>query len=173
MAIEIVIDRLSYNRLIRGFWRQGMNNLLAKFLKNRYDNLRLFITWGNVTSLEIFLSNDIRHGSILSPYLFIVCVDQLDCLLGNAGIGCHIAGGAMNSFCYADDSTLIVLNATALSLLTSICDDFAKENYIKFNTTKIMCVCILSLRSGMKICPIHICPVMLVDMSTALGIHVT
>ena len=94
------------------------------------------------------MSSGIRHGLIFNQYLLFVCVDQLNRLLGNVGIGCHIASGAMNNFSYAYDLALVAPTASALSLLTSICDDCAEENYIKFNATKFICVCILSLRSG-------------------------
>ena len=58
--------------------------------------------------------NGLRQGSILSPYLFNVYVDQLNIILAKSGIGCHVADKAFNNFSYADD--LVVLAPSARGL---------------------------------------------------------
>ena len=99
------------------------------------------------------MSNGIRQGSILSRYLFNVYVDELNHLLSNAGIGCHNAGKTMNNFSYADDLALIAPTASSLNVLLGICDKFAEDNYIKFNTTKSVCMCVLPQRSAIEKLP--------------------
>jgi len=146
--IKSAFDRVSYSKLFRGLLRRGVNSLLVRFLMNWYVNQRLFIRWGNTTSVEFFMSNSIRQGSILSPYLFNVYVDDLNLLLSNAGVGCRIAGRTMNNFSYADDLALLAPTASSLNVLLSLCDEFADKNYIKFNTTKSVCMCVLPQQSA-------------------------
>ena len=81
--IKSALDRISYNKLFIGLLRRGVNSLLVSFLKNWYINRRLFIRWGNATSLEFFRSNGIRQGSILTPYLFNTYVNEQNLLLSN------------------------------------------------------------------------------------------
>ena len=45
---------------------------------------------GSTTSDLFNVSNSVRQGGILSPYLFTVYVDDLSKMLNSAGIGCHI-----------------------------------------------------------------------------------
>ena len=74
-------------------------------------------------------------------------------LLGKAGVGCHVAGKAMNNYSYADDLALVAPTAHALNILMSICDRFARENYIKFSATKSVCMCVLPRGCGIEKLP--------------------
>ena len=89
------------------------------------------------------MSNGIRQGSILSPYLFNVYVDDLNNKLNSAKVGCYVSDRPVNNFSYADDLALVAPSATALNLLLETCDSFAKDNYIIFSTTKSVCMSIL------------------------------
>ena len=89
------------------------------------------------------MGNGIRQGSILSPYLFNVYVDNLNQRLNDSSVGCHIAGLPMNNFSYADDLVLISPSPIATNDLLQICDKFAEENYIIFSPTKSVCMRIL------------------------------
>ena len=89
------------------------------------------------------MKNDIRQRSVLSPYLFNLYVNDLNTKLISSGVGCHIANKALNNFAYADDLALIAPSAPAMNELLRICDEFAIENYIKFNTSKSVAMLIL------------------------------
>ena len=82
------------------------------------------------------MSNGIRQGSILSPYLFNIYVDELNLLLTNSKVGCHVGGKSSNNFSYADDLAVIAPTAKALNELLGICESFASQNYIEFSPTK-------------------------------------
>ena len=99
-----------------------------------------------------YIKNGIRQGSILSPFLFNVYVDNLNHDLNNCRVGCHVGDIPMNNFSYADDLALIAPSAAALNDLLKICDKFASEHYIIFSNTKSVCMRILPNRVKLK-CP--------------------
>ena len=74
-----------------------------------------------------------RQGSILSPHLFNIYVEELNLLLSNSKIGRHITGKPQSSFSYADDLGILAPSTRALNELLAISGDFAKKNLIEFS----------------------------------------
>lgn len=99
------------------------------------------------------MSNGLRQGSLLSPYLFNVYVDELNYRLSESRLGCHLAGVAANNFSYADDLAIVCPSASALNSLLRICDDFADEHYIVYSTAKSVCMCVLPSRFHLDYLP--------------------
>ena len=56
----------------------------------------------------------IRQGSLMSPYLFNVYVDDLNDCLSAAKVVCHIVNQEVNKF-YAGDMALIAPSAMAIN----------------------------------------------------------
>ena len=99
------------------------------------------------------MKNGIRQGSILSPHLFSVYVDDLNHILNRSRVGCHIANTPMNNFSYADDLVIVSPLASALNELLKHCDNFAKDHYVIFSTTKSVCMRILPKNLKLNNCP--------------------
>ena len=76
--------------------------------------------------------NGIRQGSIVSPHLFNVYVDEMNERLNRSKVGCFISNTPMNNFSYADDLALVAPSAASLNELLKICGCFAKEHFIIF-----------------------------------------
>ena len=66
------------------------------------------------------VSNGVRQGGILSPYLPIVYIDELSNMLNSAGIGCHIHNYCTNHVFYADDICVIAPSPSGLQGLLNI-----------------------------------------------------
>ena len=81
-----------------------------------------YVGWGSVRSLAFTMSNGIRQGSVLSPHLFSVYVDDLSHMLNGSVLGCHIAGTPANNFSYADDLAIVCPSAVALNDLLGVCE---------------------------------------------------
>lgn len=92
--------------------------------------------WNASLSEAFLMTNGIRQGSVLSPYLFSLYVDELNLLLSESGLGCHVGGRPLNNFSYADDLAILAPCARALNSLLEICDIFARENCIEFSSSK-------------------------------------
>ena len=82
------------------------------------------------------VSNGVRQGGILSPYIFCVYMDDLSNNLNYIQVGCIICTTLINHLMYADD--LVSPSAMGLSLLLSVCSSHGIEHDIKYNSAKTM-----------------------------------
>ena len=108
----------------------GIPLYIVQILRYWYGHQDLCASLGNTRSRIYNMSNGIRQGSILSPHLFNVYVDDLNFKLNEIGVGCHIAGTPTNNLLYADDLVLLAPCASALNELLSVCYEFANDNHI-------------------------------------------
>ena len=61
------------------------------------------IKWGKHFSEPFHVSNGVRQGGVLSPYLFAVYLDDLSNELNNFKAGCYIGEALLNHLMFADD----------------------------------------------------------------------
>ena len=103
------------------------------------QNIR--VKWNYYISNEYAVSNGVKQGGVMSPFLFINLYVQalFECLDGN-GLGCHMGNQFSGCFIYADDITLVAPSADALNAMLKVGELYAGEHDITFNTnnTKLM-----------------------------------
>ena len=128
--IKSAFDRVSFYRLFGKLIKRGINKVLILFLRFLYETQQLYAAWGNSRSLVFYMKNGIRQGSVISPYIFNVYISDLNYMLSNSKVGCHVANKCMNSFSYADDLALVAPSAHSMNELLALCDKFASENHI-------------------------------------------
>jgi hypothetical protein len=58
--------------------------------------------------------NSVKQGTVMSPVLFCVYIDELLTSVWKAGVGCYIGGIFVGAFAYADDIVILAPSATAL-----------------------------------------------------------
>ena len=87
------------------------------------------------------VSNGVKQGGILSPMLFNVYMDQLSIRLNRSGIGGDIGGHLINHLCYADDLCLISLSSAGMQSLLDICNSYAIEHVLTYNSNKLCSLC--------------------------------
>ena len=100
------------------------------------SNQKMMVRWGIVMSESFNVSNGVRQGGILSPYLFNVYMDDLSLKLKKLYPGCRIANNIINHLFYADDLVLICPSHRGLQELLETCEKFALDHDIIFNTKK-------------------------------------
>ena len=92
LDIKSCFDLISYNKLFCILCERGAPKYIVMLLLGWYMGQVLFVKWGNLLSDSFSMSNGIRQGSCLSPKLFSVYVDELNIMLKNSQVGCHVGG---------------------------------------------------------------------------------
>ena len=136
LDIKSCFDLISYNKLFVKLADRGAPKYIIKLLLQWYSGPNIRVRWGNAISEGFGMKNGIRQGSCLSPKLFPIYVDELNTLLTDTRIGCHVAGVCMNNFSYADDMVLASPDAKSLNKLLDTCQNFARDNFITYSIAK-------------------------------------
>ncbi len=107
-------DRVRHDMLFQLLIERGILAGGLRTLLDSYERQRLRTVW-NDCSLEIFeTQNGIKQGSIASPVLFTIYMDQLLNILENSGLRGHIGAYFYGAFGYADDLTLFIPTVNGL-----------------------------------------------------------
>ena len=98
------------------------------------------VRWGDSLSESFNVSNGVRQlqGSVLSPLLFAVYLDELLVELSVSSVGCYWGSLFAGAFAYADDIVLLAPCASALRIMLSIC---AISRGLRFNANKTQLIC--------------------------------
>ena len=94
------------------------------------------VKWGTNYSSPISVTNGVRQGGVLRPYLFVVYLDELSTQLGSARVGCTVGNMVVNHLKFADDICVFRPVLVGLQCLLNICGDYAAEHEIIFNCNK-------------------------------------
>jgi len=133
-------DRVNHWTLFKKLVDKNVPLIIVRFLMYWYREQQVIIKWGNCLSEPFRVSNGVRQGSILSPKLFAIYVDQLSELLIVKKVGCHIDNVCFNHLFYADDLCLLAPSAIALQKLINVCYDYGIANDILYNPLKSECI---------------------------------
>ena len=129
-------DRVNHTKLFKKLSEKGVPDYLLRILIYWYANQTMCIRWGSKTSEKFHVSNGVRQGSILSPHLFKVYVDDLSTILNKLQTGCSVTNIIINHLMYADDIVLLSPSTGGLITLIEACQQFGLDNDIKFNSLK-------------------------------------
>ena len=129
-------DRVCHNKLFEKLTIRGVPSYILRILKYWYASQTFFVRWGNTVSESFTVSNGVRQGGILSPYLFNIYMDNLSDNLNKVKIGCYSGEKLINHLMYADDLVVMAPSSAGLSRLLEKCEDYGTEHCIKFNPIK-------------------------------------
>ena len=95
------------------------------------------------------LTNGTRQGSVLSPALWCVYIDDLLKELRSLKLGCYVGGVWMGACAYADDLLCLAPNRTVLQRMVTVCEEYGRSHNMVFSTdpvpakskTKCMLIC--------------------------------
>ena len=82
------------------------------------------------------MSNGVRQGGVLSPYLFAVYLDDLSIELNNIKAGCYIGEVLLNHLMFADDVCVLCTSVRWLQRILDVFLAYAESHGIIFNCNK-------------------------------------
>ena len=129
-------DRVNHSILFGKLSNRGIPQYVIRILSYWYENQQMCVRWGGTCSTFFGVTNGVRQGSILSPYLFNIYVDDLSVALNACRVGCCVGKVIINHLMYADDLVILAPSVAGLSKLLSICEIFGESNDIIFNKKK-------------------------------------
>ena len=133
-------DRTNFYNLFHGLIDRSVPVILVRAFMAWYCSQEFVVRWGNCFSTTFTTSNGVRQGGIFSPLFFNVYMNKLSSTLNDAKVGCVMNGVYINDLMYADDLVLIAPSVRALQVLLRYCDNFAKDNDVKYNAKKTVCM---------------------------------
>ena len=135
-------DRVNYWLLFKKLLKRGVHHFVVKLSAYWYSHQCFQVLWDSCLSKSFNVSNGVRQGGVLSPYLFNVYTNDLSIELNTSGVGCLYNDVLINHLFYADDAALLAPSAGALQKLINICECYAEKCDILFNVKKTVVMCI-------------------------------
>ena len=143
----IYICSLDAQKCFDSIWHDGLFYKLAGkipdlhwvFLYKWYISSKAHARWAGELSCLFNITKGMRQGSILSPRLFNVFINDLLSSLKLNTNGVRIHDFKLSVIAYADDINLFSTTTTGLQKLMNICESYATKWRMKFNPTKTKC----------------------------------
>ena len=105
----------------------------------KYQNI--CIRWNDKISTPFGAKNGIRQGSVLSPFMFGLYMNDLSYILNASQVGCLVGEQLVNHLMYADDIVLFCPSHFDLQKLINLCGQYGMKHDIIFNVNKTKCMC--------------------------------
>ena len=118
-------DHVNHSVLFEKLVRRGVPGYIVRILIFWYSNQQMCVKWGKMFSRCFNVTNGVRQGGILSPYLFSMYVDDLREQLNECKTGCKF-----------NDLVILAHSAVGLSMLLKACEKFGVDHDVKFNAKK-------------------------------------
>ena len=151
-------DRVNHQVLFEKLQKRGVPGYLVRILAFWYTNQKMAIRWGSIISDCFHVSNGVRQGGILSPFLFNLYMDDLSTKLKELYAGCKIANMVINHLFYADDLVLLCPSQRGLQELLETCERYSAEHDIIFNTKeRVILIRRSKMLKGADIQPFALC----------------
>jgi len=109
----------------------------VRLLKHWYKEQMMQIKWGKHFPEPFHVSNGVRQGGVLSPYLFAVYLEDLSNELNNIEAGCYIGEVLLSHLIFADD---ICVFCPSVQRILDMCQAYADSHGIIFNCNKTVCM---------------------------------
>ena len=114
-------DKCRFDKLFSKLIEKGLPPIVIRVLVFIYEEQTGWVKIGGLWSEEFGISNGTRLGSVLSPSLFSVYLDDLLVQLRKLSLGCHIGGYWLGVLVFADDLILLALCRNVPQKMLNLC----------------------------------------------------
>ena len=125
LDLKKAFDRVNLSLLFKKICYRGAPAYLNRALLGLYTQQQLCVLWNDATSDSFYANYGVKQGSVLSPILFCVYIDDLLQQLIDLDLGCRIGSVFCAVFAYADDIILFSPSITALQIMLTVCQSYA------------------------------------------------
>ena len=129
-------DKVHYTKMVNLLLGNGICPVIARIIAYLHINQKMRIRWDSTHSAYFNVSNGVKQGGILSPFLFSIYIDQLLLKLKGSGFGCYIGTTFSGAFAYADDIIILCPSKFSLNAQLQLTVEFSDEFMITFNPSK-------------------------------------
>lgn len=137
LDIKAAYDSVDRSLLWDKCRRKGFKEDLIKLLVALFDNNHAVVAVNGSRSEPFFLQSGVLQGSILSPCLYSLFIDDIINKMSEVeGTDATINGRRVDGLLYADDIVLIGHSVERVQSLLEKCQEYALENRFKFNVQK-------------------------------------
>ena len=130
-------DKCRFDKLFQKLISKGLPAVVVRVLIFVYQEQEGWVKLGGKKSSAFRLTNGTRQGSVLSPILFSVYLDDLLGELRNLQLGCHIGGCWFGASGYADDLILLAPNRQVLQQMVTVCEKYGENHNLVFSTDPV------------------------------------
>ena len=116
--------------------KMGWDGDLIRLLKSLFDHVKVMVRVGGHQSREIDMGVGLLQGSILSPILFNVYINDLPKTLRERHSGLNVSGTKINGLLYADDIVLVTSSAQQLQNMLGTCERHSRDHKYEFAPEK-------------------------------------
>jgi hypothetical protein len=122
LDISKAFDKVNHSVLMLKLMQRKLPRVLIQLFYYWYSISSNVVRWGRALSASYALASGVRQGSVISPVLFSIYMDDmLNTLNSN---GCSFHGITISAIMYADDLCLISPSVYGLqALLNECCDE--------------------------------------------------
>ena len=107
-----------------------------KLLRTMFDRAEVAVRVNGKVSRYVKMGRGLLQGSLLSPLLFNIFIDDLPRILRSKNKGVNIGENKINSLIYADDIVLISKNQQSLQKSLDACERHSRRNGYAFAPEK-------------------------------------
>ena len=129
-------DKVRHDILFKKLMVRNVPMHFVRLLCYWYKTQTMKVKWGKTFSDSFSVSNGVRQGGILSPYLFSIYLDDLSQKLNTVRAGCYIGNVCLNHIMFADDICVFSPSLLGVQDLLNVCHMYAMSHHIDFNHRK-------------------------------------
>ena len=138
LDVSKAFDSCNWNLLFEKLVsKESIPTPIVRYLIATYLNSESSVVYGGIKSDNFNLSQGVKQGSIISPYLFNLYTEDLLSNLSNQKFGAFLPDGTvMSVIAFADDLILVSSTLSGLQSLVDICVRYGYKHNLKFNHNK-------------------------------------